>query len=68
MKSLSRNEMKNLFGGKLAPNTPGTCKCLVGDPDGTCRKGGGMCECTSNGAPSSYSLNDASCTAIYEGN
>jgi len=65
MKKLSRNEMKNIMGGTdglvFFSEAGGTCKCLPGDPDGTCATRGGICACKSSGAPSQYDLNDSSC-------
>ena len=63
MKKLSRNEMKNVIGGMNAPaDGLSSCKCLSGDPDGSCSTTlAGSCLCTSTGSPSSYSLNDSTC-------
>ncbi len=64
MKKLKRDELKKLMGGIYTPDSGKSCKCLPGDPDGTCKTLSpcGMCECKSSGAPSQYDLNDATCT------
>ncbi len=71
-RSLSKEEMKNVFGGKLAPpgiGGPGDTSCAVntcysGDTFVNCGQGGencGDCNCKDNGTGGSYSINCTSC-------
>jgi hypothetical protein len=61
---LSRSEMRTIIGGYSGGG--GSCTCLQGDPDGTCTQNGdvsntGNCACTSDRAPTSYTLNSDDC-------
>lgn len=71
---LTREQMKRIIGGDGYGGGSGncsevvSCKCLSGDPDGTCNTTGGSgstcygdCRCTSSTAPTSYGLSSTEC-------
>lgn len=64
---LSRHEMSAIMGGYGGgTNGGGSCECLQGDDDGTCKtthsgRNTGICDCTSDRPPYTYGLNSDDC-------